>query len=387
MRTLAYLTLVACGGGGFSGTGTPEQVIDGASDGQQVDVTGDVFAVTYESTPVAARFVDLGDVMLQDDEELRGQVHAFDDTNARYPRTTDRYILIRTVVPPGVAIDDPAFSPNNLAAAWGLGIHLPDLAPGEAMPEIGATVHVTGTFRRVTWNQREIQLPIVDDAVIDSSGGPPDLAAMGASCTLDQACSARLVCDRATSTCQVPPREIYWADPFHDVNGACSTDTDCPLGQVCDLASTIGGTGEFGAHYFVSVDVGRHLCRLAPAAATVAAQCPRIYTTRDLVGGRFVTGKEVCVRATLFVGVHAEDNDTHDQMRVDEPIPYPTADGQYQSFGATTENAPMYKDPALPGGPVLDPIEGQEVIAIGTYRYDPDHGWYEVHPVKAYLAP
>src|ERR1051325_10042224 len=112
MRTLAYLMLAACGGGGFSGTGTPEQVIDGASDGQHVDVTGEVFAVTFDSTPVAARFVELGDGLLQDDEELRGQVHAFDDTNARYPRTTDRYVLIRTAVPPGVDIADPAFSPN-----------------------------------------------------------------------------------------------------------------------------------------------------------------------------------------------------------------------------------------------------------------------------------
>src|SRR5262245_8243051 len=143
MRILACLVMAACGNG-FSGTGTPEQVVAGASDGQRVDTTGEVHTVTFESTAVAARRVDLGDVLLQDDEERRGLVHAFDDANARYPRTTDRYILIRSAVPPGVAIDDPAFSPNNLAAAWGLGIYLADLAPGEAMPEVGATVHVTG---------------------------------------------------------------------------------------------------------------------------------------------------------------------------------------------------------------------------------------------------
>jgi hypothetical protein len=45
----------------------------------------------------------------------------------------------------------------------------------------------------------------------------------------------------------------------------------------------------------------------------------------------------------------------------------------------------MYKNPALPGGAIVDPQPDQEVIAIGTYRYDPDHGWYEVHPVKAYF--
>ena len=118
----------------------------------------------------------------------------------------------------------------------------------------------------------------------------------------------------------------------------------------------------------------------------VASQCPRIYSTRDLQGGRFIAGKEICVRNTLLVGVLAEDGDTHAQMRVDEPLPYPEADASPAIFGATTENGPMYKDPALPGGPIVDPVEGQEVITIGTYRYDPDHGWYEVHPVKGYLA-
>jgi len=93
------------------------------------------------------------------------------------------------------------------------------------------------------------------------------------------------------------------------------------------------------------------------------------------------------VRGTLFVATVAEDNDTHDQMRVDEPIPYPQPDITYDLFGGVTENGPIYKDPTLPGGPVLDPAEGQDVIAVGTYRYDPDHGWYEVHPVKAYLTP
>ena len=74
-------------------------------------------------------------------------------------------------------------------------------------------------------------------------------------------------------------------------------------------------------------------------------------------------------------------------MHVDEPIPYPIDDIAYDLFGGTTENGPPYKDPTLPGGAVADPAVDQEVIAVGTYRYDPDHGWYEVHPVKAYLPP
>ena len=102
---------------------------------------------------------------------------------------------------------------------------------------------------------------------------------------------------------------------------------------------------------------------------------------------RFVTGKEICVRATLLAPTAAEDGDTHDQVVVDEPIPYPTDDIHYELFGATTENGPIYKDPTLPGGPVADPVAGQEFVAVGTYRYDPDHGWHEIHPVKAYFPP
>jgi hypothetical protein len=183
-----------------------------------------------------------------------------------------------------------------------------------------------------------------------------------------------------------PPREIYWADPWRDVNGACDSDADCPLGQVCDQTHTLGTTGDYAIHYFPTDDTGKHPCVLEPGA-TLASQCPRIYVMRDLAGARFVTGKEVCVRGVLLSPVPADDRDTHDQMKVDEPIPYPTADLGYHLFGATTENGPNYKDPSLPGGGVQDPVQNQEVVAIGTYRYDPDHGWYEVHPVKAYLPP
>jgi hypothetical protein len=127
------------------------------------------------------------------------------------------------------------------------------------MPEIGSTIKVSGTFHRIMWNQRPDDLvPILDDATIEIVEGPSVLAAPGASCNLDQECNARLICDRASHTCTPPPREIYWADPWHDVNGACDTDADCPLGQTCDPSYTIPATGDFGAHYFVAADVGRH---------------------------------------------------------------------------------------------------------------------------------
>ena len=388
---LAVVLAASCGDN-VLGTLTPEQA--GAQvDGSKVVVVGSVHTVTWDSTQTAMRRRELaahaGDlewIREQDDEEARGLRHANDDAGAKYPRTPDHYILIRSQVPPGITFGQPDFTPGSLAAAWTLGIHVTDIDPAAPLPEVGATVRVTGTVHRIAWNQRELLLPIVEPTQLDLVDGPPPLAGPGEACTLDQACNARLVCDRASQTCMPPPREIYWADPFHDVNGACDTDADCPLGQTCDPGYTMVATGTFKVNYFASTDVGRHVCRLVPGA-TVKSQCPRIYTTRDLAGARFVTGKEICVRATLLLSTLATDGDTHDQTVVDEPIPYPTDDVAYHLFGATTENGPPYKDPAAPAGAIPDPAVGQEVIAIGTYRYDPDHGWHEVHPVKAYLPP
>ncbi len=387
------VAVAACGDSRSSQPMTPEQAIAGANDGDRVTVVGDVHTVTYDSMQDPARAVQLAQhpdrvafIADEDDEEARGQAFAFDDTGAKYPRTPDAYVLIRTVTPDDITVGVPGFNAGRLQPAWGLGIHVTDVDGAHPLPEIGATLKVTGTFHRIHWNQRTGDVPILDDATVEVVAAPAPLAGPGDSCDVDQACNARLVCARATHTCAPPPREIYWADPWHDVNGACDTDDDCPLGQTCDARYAMTATGTFAAHYFASVDVGRHICVLADGA-TVASQCPRIYTTRDLVGGRFVTGKEVCVHATLFLATVPEDMDTHDQMAVDQPIPYPTADAEYQVFGGTTENGPIYKDPARPGGALADPAQGQEVIAIGTYRYDPDHGWYEVHPVKAYLPP
>src|SRR3569623_347073 len=320
--------LAACGDGG-SGVMTPEQTAQ-AKDGTKVTVIGDVFAVTFDSTQTAARRAELAQhpndpsYIIEDDaEELRGANPAYDDTGAKYPRTPDHYILIRSKVPPEVVQTNPQYSHGALAAAWGLGIHLTDIDAANPMPEIGTKLKVTGTLHKIPWNTRE-------------------------------------------------------------VNGACDTDADCPLGEVCDPSHAMTGSGAYAAHYFPTQDIGRHLCTLAPGS-TVASVCPRVYTMRDLIGGRFVTGKEFCFLCSLLSPVAAEDGDTHDQMHVDEPIPYPTDDIFYYQLCAVTENGPPYKDPALPGGPVTDPAENQDVIAVGTYRYDPDHGWYAVHPDTASL--
>ena len=34
---------------------------------------------------------------------------------------------------------------------------------------------------------------------------------------------------------------------------------------------------------------------------------------------------------------------------------------------------------------MIDPTQDEQTVIIGTFRYDPDHGWYEVHPVKRYF--
>ena len=391
MRIGLLLALAACGDP-YNGTLTPEKAA-GAPEGHLVVVIGTVFGVTFDSTEVSMHMMirnahaadPTWTTDVEETEEARPGEPAYEDTE-NYHRTPDHYVLIRSTKPPGVTNGDPDFTPGALAAAWGLGIHLTDIdAPSPPMPELGARIEITGTVHHETWNSREIEVPIVEDATITVLDGPPELGGPGDACTRDTQCNARLVCDRVSTTCVPTPHEIYWADPWRDVNGACDTDADCPLGQVCDASHVIASTGNFAAVH-ATTDAGRHLCTLAPGA-TLASECARIYTARDLVGGRFASGKEICVRGNLLTPLPAADNDTHDQIVVDEPIPYPTADATYAQFGAVTENGPVYKDPALPGGPVNDPVVGQDVVAIGTYRYDMGHGWYEVHPVKAYFAP
>jgi hypothetical protein len=142
--------------------------------------------------------------------------------------------------------------------------------------------------------------------------------------------------------------------------------------------------GEFAPPYFIQRDAGKHLCVPAPGAG-LAELCPRVLTTADLSGGRFVAGKEVCVRGETWLAVHAEDGDTHLQLVTDEPLPYPTADSPYWLFGSTTENAPPYKDPSRPQGALVDPEIGDVVVAVGTMRFDDSHGWWEMHPAKAYF--
>jgi hypothetical protein len=210
------------------------------------------------------------------------------------------------------------------------------------------------------------------------------LAAQGEACERDMDCHDRLICGRATARCEPPPVAVEWGSDFRNLHGTCLVDDDCPRGQVCELGYTTVAEGDYSPPYFVERDAGKHLC-VPTAGATAASLCPRTGTTADLVGGRYVPGKEVCIRAETWLVVAAEDRDTHLQATVEEPLPYPAADAQYWLFGATTENVPPYKDPSRPQGAIADPAEGDHFIAIGTIRWDDSHGWWEMHPVKAYF--
>ncbi len=330
---------------------TPEQLLAHPPAGA-VTVRGKVFTVTFENAP---------------------------DANRPQP---DRWVLIRTTdAPAGATLDNP--DPGVGLAAWSLGLHLTadQLASGVfVLPELGDTVEATGTFIQGSWNGTT--RPMLDHlTMLSVVHGQPALAGPGEPCALDADCREDLICGRSTHSCTALATPMAWGDAWHDVNGACDTDADCPLGEVCDSGYAMQSSGDFAPDYRHDEDAGRHLCAV-PLDATRASVCPRPASSADLAGGRWVTGREVCVEGTLFLQVHAPDGDTHDQLAVEEPLVFPRADAPYYAWGAVTENSPPYKDPTRPGGALGDPVVGQHVFVLGTYRYDETHGWFEVHPIK-----
>ena len=329
---------------------TPEAVLQSASAGDTVTVQGKVFAVTFDSHLTS--------------ENVRG----------------DRWVLIRSGGrPPGTTLGD--LDGTQMLAAWGLGLRIPqDALEARTMklPQIGDVVRATGTFRQGAWNGTT--RPVLEDLSSLKVMVGVILKDVGEACTQDMDCDDDLICARATHTCATLPEPIHWGSTWHDVNGACDTDADCPVGQHCDPAYAIKADGPYALAYHRE-DTGRHLC--VPDASTPEAACPRILTSADLAGGRFVQGKEVCIGGSAIVAGNNEgDGDTHLQLRVEEPLVYPDADLPYALFGAVTETGPPYKDATRPGGRVPDPATAQTVIVLGTYRYDGGHQWFEVHPNK-----
>lgn len=332
---------------------TPEEVVARGVDGTRYTVHGTAFTVTFDNVKEADEYRLLG----------------------------DRHVLLRTGVPRGVTLGD--LDNDALPAAWGLGVHVPAaMAATYSFPRVGDRVRATGTLARRAWTDRTVPVLELESMEVEQAAGPAPLGE-GERCARDGDCADHLICARASATCRRTPQPIQWGSAWHDVNGACDTDADCPLGQVCDLKYSMPAGGDFAPRIRKAEDTGRHLCVPAPGE-TRESLCPRPHPTADLVGGRFTQGREVCVAGEIFVTASAEDGDTHVQLTVPEPLPYPAATLPYAAFGGVSENAPPYKDPARPGGALADPRVRQKVVTIGTYRYDAGHGWFELHPVKAY---
>src|SRR5579871_1637916 len=220
---------------------SPEQVLT-AAPGTPVTVQGTVFTTTY------------------DDAVLTGK-------GSTSVPAGDRWVLIRSFRPPNVTLQ--GLDPDAGVAAWGLGLHLTAaqvVDPAFSLPAFGDVVLAQGTFEQGAWNgtTRPMVDPVTSLTVV--SGRPP-LAATGAACATDMDCRDELICARATLTCQTTPSPVVWSSPWHDVNGACSADSDCPVGQTCDLGYAIPDAGTYSATYFPQQDIGRHLC-IPKAGAT-----------------------------------------------------------------------------------------------------------------------
>ncbi len=251
------------------------------------------------------------------------------------------------------------------------------------LPARGDVVEVTGTLATLRYNDEDqpILRPVTALRVVTPVG--PALADVGAACALDADCQDDLWCDRASGKCLVPAETLTWHSALRNINGTCQADADCPTRQACQLDYTIVASGPYSPHYGASRDVGRHLCRVDPAAAP-EVHCGRPVAPEDVLSGRYPEGKEVCVRARVEFPVVASDRDTHVQLLIDGAKVFPLSSPLLDIFHFAAEITPIHKDPANPLGPMLDPPAGAMIEALGTVHYDDGHGWWEIHPIKWY---
>lgn len=343
------------------GPSTPESVVASAQEGDAVRVRGVVHALTYDSTA-------------PDDSSTSAT-----DASDAWSRLDGRWLLLRSELPVGVSWEEQSMSgvvdDASVLLGWGLGVWLEMEAP---RPRIDEEVELVGSFAWSTWNGHPV--PIVEDAELTRLA-PEPAAAEGEACENDDDCLEQFVCSRAGRVCALPAEE-GWASAFRDVDGSCTSDEDCPIGQFCDSSFAVPDSGEYTWRYDGTTKAGRFLC--VPESEELDLACPRVWSVRDLAGGRFVEGREFCVEGKVQLIAGAADGDSHVQLQVDEPIPYPAMDAHVYFFGGTTEIGPPHKNPERPQGAVVDPDWEQTIIALGTYRWDGGHGWFEQHPVKAW---
>jgi hypothetical protein len=307
---------------------------------------------------------------------VRGSVSALTFTSIPSPGgwlpTADRYLLLAPE-------SDAQLSPSQ--RSWGVGVRL---SPASTYPQIGDTVQVSGTISTLTPTPRPILLPQGEIKI--TSRAATALVPLGGPCQVDLDCEDALFCGRG-GQCAQPPAGIQWNGTIRNIYGSCATDDDCPTGERCDAGYTISSSGAYAPTYFGARDAGRHLCQVASRTAAAQPLCRRVAAIADYLGGRFPEGKEICVRGLLWATAQAEDGDTHVQLKVADASIFPESSPGLDLFGATTENAPPYKDPQNPIGALLSPAVGADLLAVGTVHWDDGHGWWEIHPAKLYRAP
>ena len=94
------LAALGCGDNSFGGKGTPEQIIASAKDGQQVEVTGEVFGVSWDSTQALARKKLLGELTAHA-WQYHGILQTMEDRRVHWSE------LIEAAFPIGIALFDP----------------------------------------------------------------------------------------------------------------------------------------------------------------------------------------------------------------------------------------------------------------------------------------
>ena len=348
----ALWALAGCGEMAMDGrTYSADEVTAGPlAEGQEITVRGTVTTITY----------------------AQGVVEGGMDGD--YVALPTRYLLLQT---------DEAH--QNRSDGWGLGVELSAaaLADRSVRPaQRGDQIRVRGRLTTLTWDVEGLpKATLVDvrDYQIEKPASDRVLRDLGEPCSADLDCADDLWCERGGVCGPVPP--LTWFSDLRNINGSCLRDEDCPTGQHCDPNFRIAATGDYSPNYFKTRDAGRFLCqvnRTAPASAI----CPHPVDLADFLGGRYPQGKEICARAQIAFPLLAPDRDTHVQGEVPWPYRYPNTQPALGPFGAAMENAPMYKDPTNPLGPLVDPIAHSTVDIVGTVHFDNAHGWWELHPIK-----
>lgn len=320
--------------------------------------------------------------------EIRAASHKLNGSGDREPQ---RYALMRVGYTQGLSASQ---------GQWGVGARLSQTqlqVQRIPIPYPGDVVEVTGTLAKELFGAEErfVVNPVTAIATVSSPN--PVLKDVGQSCANDMDCRDDLLCNRTTLLCETHAPFSWGGDP-RGVNGACDDDSDCPAGQICKVGYTIkspGADATYGANYAQSRDVGRKLCQVPDRNAPLASICPRTVTTDDLMSGRFLEGKEICLSAQVFLSVFngpplvpGGDRDVHSQLLIQNHLVYPEGDPPIALVQAATENAPPYRDPANPQGALGDLPNGAKLVVLGTVKYDDGHEWYEQHPYKWYrLTP